>query len=174
MKTGPGLIKPPPEPHPPTHQKSSIKNPTSRCAIDLPKAGLSGERGRREPRRRSTRPSQTSEARSDQRTGEDGSVVYLFKLWHHVFPAWANIYWSGHVTDVVGDTGENSSAAGGNDWCFLSSEKIIQGLIARRCLCHSSSNKAEINNLMTDPVCPSSGPRPPPMADFEFQTQAET
>lgn len=152
-------------------RKAQLKTQLPTVPLICPK---SGERRRREPRRRSTKQSETSETRSDQRTGEDGSVAYLFKLWYHVFPAWVDIYSSGHVTDVVGDACGNSSEVGGSDWCFLSSEKITQGLIAWRCLCHSSSNKAEIINLMTDPVCPSSGPRPPPMANFSIQTQAET
>lgn len=100
---------------------------------------------------------------SDRLTGRDCCAMYPFKLGRGVFPAWADIYWSGHVSDVVGvaeDAGGNSSTAERNDGCFLSSEKITPGLIAWRCLCHSSSNNTEINNLMTDPVGPSSAPRP--------------
>lgn len=59
----------------PPHQKSSFKNPPSRWAIDLPEAGLSAERGCREARRRSSRSSETSGSRCDQRKGEDGSVL---------------------------------------------------------------------------------------------------
>lgn len=72
MKTGPGLINPPPPLlHHRPHQKSSFKSPPSRCAIDLPEAGPSAGRGCGGA---SEEIQQAFGDPRDRRTGEGGSV----------------------------------------------------------------------------------------------------